>query len=214
MNISSKVLEIIDLGFNGLEFMFGSPENFRQEVDTIIKFIESIKKILYLSIHLPLKHQYTQDRESLKLVQEVFRFGEKIDAKNYTIHPDSFDFSLKPIFGEKASFENCRKNERNLEIYRELYQRCKTKWVLDVSHALSVSENHLDDMIEWHTQESNLQQIHLSNYRGRKNHQPLFGQRQILNKISRFNVPIILEASYESLDSLVSDINYVRDFFS
>jgi hypothetical protein len=210
MDLFDKLSKTIDLNCDAVELMFDSPEHFRRRNNLGADFKSFLSNIQYLSIHLPLKTDYRRKTESL--VEDVHYIGTCLGTHNYTVHPINFDFSLLPLLGGKASFENCRKRKNSLDKYKELYGKYGTKWVLDVSHALSISESHLDDLIEWHLAERNLRQIHLSNYANGRNHQPLIGNDKILERISPLEVPIILEASYSSLKELEKDLEYVRKF--
>ncbi len=199
---------LLDMNCKTVELMFDSPEHYVKNRNFGGAFYEYLRDLDHLSLHLPLKWTYKKDSKNERLLQEVFYSGVALNVRNYTIHPESFDMSLLPIFDGKASFENCRKKNA-LDNYKRLYEEHRTPWVLDTSHALSVSESHLNEMIQWHSQEGNLSQIHLSTYRGRKNHCPIIGERGLIEKVGGLGVPIILEAAYGDIDSLKRDYEYV-----
>ncbi len=211
---TNKRIEMIKpFGCNAIELTYSDVKEFLSYEITYENIIY-LRNLEYKSIHFPFYHDYKDDEDTNKLIKKVLEIGKKIGADHYTIHHNRiFDEKLLDrLFDHdiNLSFENLKKAKGfGIDDYDKLLDRYpKASFVLDTTHALTFSEEHLDSLICWLRKNGRLSQVHLSEYRNSKEHQPLMGNDRLLKKICCFDVPIILEMSYPLDDDLSPKDDY------
>jgi hypothetical protein len=180
---------------------------------------EYLNSLEYLSLHLPFRFTYKNDRETEDFIGDVLSFCKKTSVKNIVIHPNRIeDFSVISLLissGMKVSFEILGKGSgvKVKDYDRLLHDFEDTMIVLDVTHALTHSYEHLDDLVSWLGDNGRLSEIHVSNYSNGKEHTPLNRDRKLLEKIEHFNVPFIIEVTYSpgDMESSGRDFTFLRD---
>jgi hypothetical protein len=207
-----------DINCKAVELTFAYREDFYNNHinDNDFEYLNSLE---YLSLHLPFRFTYKNDRETEDFIGDVLSFCKKTSVKNIVIHPNRIeDFSVISLLissGMKVSFEILGKGSgvKVKDYDRLLHDFEDTMIVLDVTHALTHSYEHLDDLVSWLGDNGRLSEIHVSNYSNGKEHTPLNRDRKLLEKIEHFNVPFIIEVTYSpgDMESSGRDFTFLRD---
>ncbi len=206
-----------ELGCQAVELTFATKEEF-YEMSLGKESIDYLNSLDFVSIHLPFKHTYLFDHDTRKLIDDALQLGEKIGVKHFTIHHHNIrDFNgIQKLVDSsyQVSFENLKKSRgydmQNYDALLMLHPRFT--WVLDTTHALTFSEDHLDELISWLDSNGRLAMVHLSNYVNGKEHRPLGNDAELLGKIKHFDVPVIVEPDYDKgdFDSPKKDMEFLR----
>jgi hypothetical protein len=214
---SDRILSYLeDIQCKAVELTFAYREDFYNKHINDYDYLNSLE---YLSLHLPFRFTYKNDRETEEFLRDVLAFCKKASVKNLVIHPNKIeDFSVISLLissGMKVSFEILGKGTGlTVKDYDRLLGDFNDAMiVLDVTHALTHSYEHLDDLVSWLGDNGRLSQIHVSNYSDGKEHTPLNRDRKLLEKIEHFNVPFIIEVTYSpgDMESSGRDFTFLRD---
>jgi len=217
-NFDKIIAYLDDIHCKALELTFASIEDFYNSHINGVTF-DYLNSLDYLSLHLPFRFTYKNDRETEDFIGDVLCFCKKASVKNLVIHPNRIeDFSVISLLkasGIKVSFEILGKGKGvTLKDYdRLLCDFNDTMIVLDVTHALTHSYEHLDYLVSWLGRNGRLSEIHVSNYSDGKEHTPVNRDRKLVGKIEHFNVPFIIEVTYSpgDLKSSGRDFTFLRD---
>ncbi|MEQ8225127.1 MAG: hypothetical protein ABRQ37_22600 [Candidatus Eremiobacterota bacterium] len=212
-NIDKIIDYLTELHCKAVELTFAYREDFyRHNInDSTYDYLASLD---YLSLHLPFRFTYRNDRETQEFISDILSFCKKTSVKNLVIHPNRIeDFSVISLLkssGIKVSFEILGKGKGlTVKDYdRLLYDFEDTMIVLDVTHALTHSYEHLDYLVSWLGDNGRLSEIHISNYVNGKEHRPVNRDRKLVEKVEHFNVPFIIEVTYSPGDMRSSEMDF------
>jgi hypothetical protein len=197
---SSEVLEVC---INKMEDL--------PKLGTIIPFAQGFTR---KSIHLPVHFTYRSDEKTKQLLDEIASFSRQIQAELLLVHPDLVeDWSVFDLYNENWAIENmdnrkeCYKTPEELQTFFE--QRPHWKFVLDVNHCFSNDETMKIAKQFLASCGDHLAEIHLSGYT--EYHEPLFQTQQesILNVCKPLNVPIVIESTFDQVDDLKREYDYI-----
>ncbi len=215
-NIDKIIDYLRELNCKALELTFAYREDFyvHKMNERNSDYLSSLD---YLSLHLPFRFTYKNDRETEDFISDILSFCEKTSVKNLVIHPNRIeDFSVISLLkssGIKVSFEILGKGKGlTVKDYdRLLCDFEDTMIVLDVTHALTHSYEHLDYLVSWLGDNERLSEIHISNFVNGKEHRPVNRDSKLVEKVEHFNVPFIIEVTYSPGDmrSCESDFNFL-----
>ena len=217
-NFDEIIAYLKDIHCKAVELTFAYSDDFYKSHfnEGSLKYLASLD---YLSLHLPFRFTYKNNSETGEFLKDVLSFCKKVSVKHLVIHPNRIeDFSVISLLcssGIKVSFEILGKGKGvTVDDYDRLLCDFKdTMIVLDVTHALTHSYEHLDYLVSWLGDNGRLSEIHISNYVGGKEHRPINRDRKLVEKVEHFNVPFIIEVTYSPGDmrNSESDFNFLTD---
>jgi hypothetical protein len=197
------------LDVQAVEVTYAYPEELDVEISpTNLAFLRGLK---YKSIHAPFKYVFEDTPQTAAIVQKIKKLYDAIHADYVIMHPSKIkDMSI--IKSLNALFEN-------LEIgkgwtYNELkpfFQKHQYGLCLDTTHAMSIDDNELDRLL---TFGDRIKEVHLSNYTG-ETHTDFYNSANydhILSRIKKLHVPIIIEGALRNDETMVKEIDFVRDY--
>lgn len=181
------------------------------KLDEIIPFVKSFS---YKSIHLPSDVIYKKDSKIIQLLDKVARYYKKIDADLVLVHPDVVDdwrvFENYKMNWAIENMDNRKEKYRTAQELEDFFEK-KPDWklVLDLNHCYSNDSTMklADDIIV--RLKNKIAEIHLSGYT--RYHEPLFKTKQkfIIDYCVKLDVPVIIESTFDSVDEVKKEYNYI-----
>jgi len=214
-NINDIITFLKQYPFYGLEITFGHPEEIDEFSisDENKKYLKSLK---YLSIHLPFKYTYQKDEATKILINKIIKIIKELNVQSVVIHPDNI---IDSYYINKISAQKCIENLTprhgfSVDDYKTFLAENKDyKIVIDTTHALHHSMDHLKELLENLKEE--IYQFHWSEHDGIKKHLPVHLDHNNLKElIFPFNVPLVIEAIYslDDIDSFNKDMKFLNRY--
>lgn len=187
------------------------------EIDKLKSIIPWVEKYPYKSIHLPTDIKYRNDIETKKVLDEIANFYKAIGANLILVHPDLVEdwdmFDEYPFVRAVENMDNRKQKYKNLPDLKELFKRKKDwKMVLDLNHcypndvSMKLAQDFIDEF------QDRIAEIHLSGYV--EYHEPLFKTKQIeiMEFCKKLDASIIIESTFDSVDEVKKEIDYIKKF--
>lgn len=198
--------------FYGGELTFATAEEFL-DYNLSEESKDYLRNLQYLSLHLPFKHHYDKDRTTKAIVEKANSMIKELSIDNVVVHHNNIiDISYLNQIHTQKCFENLTK-KRGFVIndYRKvLKDNSGFKFVLDTTHALTFSMDHLHEIMD--SLKDNIAQIHYSEFSEGRKHLPVhYNYYDLLPMLSKLDVPIILEVDYDNNDyeSFIKDMDFI-----
>ncbi len=195
----------LELGLvkNQQEFLSGELQHLDPEV---------LNGFEYVSLHAPLI-DYRNNEETRKILREIAVLSKKFFLDLVVFHPDLvYDFSLLDGVGFNVALENMDRRKARFKVPTDFEKllAAHPEWqlVLDVNH-IKTNDPTMKLAKEFYERfPYRLSQIHLSGYVS--SHEPLYQteQREVLEAIQDFDVPVIVE-SVVAIDKIDDEFRYI-----
>jgi hypothetical protein len=215
-DVSTHDVDGIELGTSFLDVLM----DFRlsQQSFTIIKKWKTI------GMNAPSKFYYRNDRYTRTVLSKLKTVYELVNAKYAVFHAHTIeDFSY---LEELASLEQplilCLENDRNIyatnagRIKEILEEHPFMKFVLNTTHALSLSEEELSDLIS--LLKDRIVAVHLSGHTSGEDHTPLHLADErtlaLLDPVRSLEVPFVLEIWHTYKETIDKEISFVRGWLN
>lgn len=202
LSVKEALKFLKDFGIDVAEFKIGTIDDIKNgKIDTLSK--EDLAGFRYLSLHAPVVNYGNNDDTKIvfKKINELHKI-RKLDM--VVFHPDTVeDFSVFENLKFPVGFENMDNRKKTHRIVGDMENLLKNKnfdFVLDVNHIYS-NDRSLKLGKEFYSKLGNrIKEIHLSGYK--ELHDPLFEtkQREIIDIIQDFDIPIINESTMYTAD--------------
>lgn len=193
--------------------------NEQEHLKDLDALIPSIKKFRHRTLHLPTDISYKNDKETRIILDEIQKFGKKIDAEIYIVHPDIVeDWEVFDKYKLNWAIENMNRKKSTYKTVKalEIFFKKHGNWkmVLDLNHCYSNDETMAlaDDFINKF--KDKIAEIHLSGYKA--GHYPLFKTRQtkIIGFCKRLSVPIVIESKFAKIGDAEKEYNYILKYLN
>ena len=190
-----------EFGTNAIELSFAKPSallDFKLSKD----LFKSLEKYEHVSVHAPWKDiEYGFDDDTLKVLDKLYEFNEKIDLKGVVFHPDVVDdFYILETSSLPCLVENMDTRKNSGTVLKDFYllkRNYNFGFVLDVEHAyqhdntMKLAGEFFDVMGK------RLNHLHVSGESESRSHCPVYcsDNKNEIAKVLRKDFPIILEGS-------------------
>lgn len=212
-NISTKELIVIleSMGITAIELMCNDTNKLEELLNNLT--LEDFKKIEHVSLHAPVLASIPLE-ELEKLLFKIEELHRKLNLKYVVLHPDGINnwkvFSKYKIPWAVENMDNRKKECRNVNDLKKVFEQINAKMILDVNHCFSndPSMELADNLINYFR--DRIVGFHLSGFE--EFHDPLYKtkQRDFFNFIFDKNLPVIIESVLDEVNDLEKEYNYVR----
>lgn len=215
---TKKNIQFLSDRCNAIEINFHHAKG--DEFSRIQHITPYIRDFSYISLHMPCDIRYGNNEETRTLLSKARNYYTGIDAQLAVIHPDLIDDRevFDDFVGINWAVENMDDRKERFKDVNDLndFFLDHSAWglVLDLGHcnANDKSMNLASDLIS--NFRGKIKEIHLSGYE--TFHDPLFRTRQteIINYCKKLDVPIIIESTFELMDSIVGvkkELDYITE---
>lgn len=170
----------------------------------------------YCSIHAP-ANKYENDETSHQILKQLQDLYQKYPIQNIVIHPDEvIDRSIFKQHNDLPfSIENMDNNKNSCQWVQDLEkifeENPQMKFTLDLQHAF-VNDPTMQLAKDLHTAFGDrLVEYHISWFDKELLHYPLFKteQTKIIDAIEKFDIPLIIESTFDNADELDKEIKYI-----
>ncbi len=188
----------------------------KEEIDGLDKIIPKVKSFSYKSLHLPII-KYRPSGQIEEFLQRIAKFYNDIKAELALVHSDEVaDWTVFEPFPFNWAVENMDKNKQAFkrpDDFKQFFASHKNwRLVLDLNHCYSndssmrLAQGFIDNFSD------RIAEFHVSGYKFL--HEPLYKTKQleILKYCRGFDAPVIIESILESVDEIVKEYNYVKEF--
>jgi hypothetical protein len=187
------------------------------EVEKLSDIIPFVEKYPYKSIHLPSDMKYRNDDQTRNILDKVSLFYNSIGADLILVHPDLVeDWSVFDDYPLKWAIENMDNRKLSYQQLSDLKkffeQKNNWKMVLDLNHCFSndktmkLAEDFIGEF------KDRIAEIHLSGFVDY--HEPLYKTKQniIMDFCKKIDVPIIIESTFDSVDEVEKEFEYISKY--
>ena len=190
--------------------------NKENDVTKLERIAQCVMGFSYKSIHLPTDVSYKKDDKTFQLLDKIVNYYKDIDASLVLVHPDLVDdwevFDKYKINWAIENMDNRKGKYKSVEELEEFFGK-KPSWklVLDLNHCYSNDKTMKLAAEIISRLKSKIIQIHLSGYAGY--HEPLFQTKQdfILDYCNKLDVPVIIESTFDDVDNVKKEYNYITE---
>jgi len=178
------------------------------EVDKLNSLLPLIDAFEYVSLHMPVRLKYRNDRDTFDLLKKLSSYYQKIGAKLAVVHPDLvedwdvFD-SFPTVNWAIENMDDRKARYKSVDDLKKFFvDHPSWSFVLDVGHCNANDKTMIlaDDLIK--ALRGKIKEIHLSGYE--VFHDPLHRTKQIeiIERCKNLDVPIIIESTFEKSDGV------------
>jgi hypothetical protein len=173
-------------------------------------------KFKYISLHAPVF--YSENSRNIILLEKLRSVYKKFDLKNIVIHPDRIsNWSILENFQDlPLSIENMDSDKdsfKTVSDFEKTFSKIDIDITLDLNHIYD-NDQSMSLAQEFHEKfKDKIVEYHLSGYDRIKKHAPLMQTEQweIINALNFKDIPIIIESSLDSIDSMFQEFRFVDD---
>lgn len=208
--INDNISYLEGFSFDGFEITFAQSS----EVEEFIlskEIKEKLQKSSHLSLHLPFHFTYDKNKETRLLIKRIQKLIDDLDVVTVVMHQDNIK---DPYYLKFLKVQLCIENlppkyKLTLQDYSKfLEENPNYKIVIDTTHALAHSPEHLSELLEHFAHK--IQYFHVSEFAEEKQHLPLYTKHyDVWNKVRDYPVPKIIEVKYKNLEDFQRDYEFI-----
>ncbi len=184
------------------------------DADKLQRIIPYVRDFSYKSVHLPSDIRYVKDEKTIRLLDKIVNYYKEVGASLALVHPDVVDdWEVFDRYKINWAIENMDNRKGRFKTAGELEEFLgkNPNWrlVLDLNHCFTNDRSMALAESILHNLKDKIAEVHLSGYINL--HDPLFASKQdfIIDYCRKLDTPIIIESTFDSIDDVKKEYNYI-----